>query len=483
MPEWLINLLLEVKAMAKPNKPDNRGEERIPEGQRNSKLTSIAGSLRRQGLPESEIRNALDGINSRQCDPPLLDADISHIAASVARYSPGAASSPCGVLRPEGFSLISLGELLARPEMPVDWVWQYHLAAGTVSGVFSKPKVGKSTFARNLCLAVARGINFLGFPVKKGLCVYLALEERLEDVTADFRAMGATGDEQILIHADAIPAMGIFALIGLVQERKPVLVVIDPLFRMIHVKDEKAYAETYSALGPLIDVARSVGTHVLVTHHMGKGMKIDPVDSPLGSTAIGGAVSSLIVLKRCENYRTAQTRQRFGRDLPETVLVFDPERRSLSLGVERSEADALGVGEEILRFLEGTGQAKTEPEITEAVEAKTRIVRRGLRQLVRQGKVTREGAGRKGNPYTYSKCLFPCSHTIPETREQKSKEGADNPMGAKIGNSFPCSHPLIGTREQESEKGGQASRNAELILVPTSEKKPILVPSMKEGEI
>jgi hypothetical protein len=56
-------------------------------------------------------------------------------------------------------------------------------------------------------------------------------------------------------------------------------------------------------------------------------------------------------------------------------------------------------------------------------------------------------------------------------------------MGAKIGNSFPCSHPLIGTREQESEKGGQASRNAELILVPTSEKKPILVPSMKEGEI
>ena len=41
----------------------------------------------------------------------------------------------------------------------------------------AKPKVGKSTFARNLAMAVARGNPFLGRNTAKGPVVYLALEE------------------------------------------------------------------------------------------------------------------------------------------------------------------------------------------------------------------------------------------------------------------------------------------------------------------
>ena len=194
------------------------------------------------------------------------------------------------------------------------------MSAGTVSAVVSKPKVGKSTFARNLWLAVARGESFLGAKTRQGFCIYLALEERIEDVTADFRAMGATGEEPILIHADSTPAAGILALLALVREKAPTLIIIDPLFRLVRVKDEKAYAETYAALGPLIDISRSTGTHILLTHHSGKSLKTDVIDSPLGSTAIGGAVCTLVVLKRTEAYRTIQTVQRLGQDLPEIVI-------------------------------------------------------------------------------------------------------------------------------------------------------------------
>ena len=48
---------------------------------------------------------------------------------------------------------------------------------------------------RNLCLAVARREDFLGLKTKKGECVYLALEEREEDIRKDFQAMGADGSE------------------------------------------------------------------------------------------------------------------------------------------------------------------------------------------------------------------------------------------------------------------------------------------------
>ena len=96
-----------------------------------------------------------------------------------------------------GFTLLPLGDLLTRPDIPVEYVVENLLVSGTVSGVVAKPKVGKSTFARNLCLAVSRGDKFLGFETRRGECIYLALEEREEDIKNDFRAMGADGSEPI----------------------------------------------------------------------------------------------------------------------------------------------------------------------------------------------------------------------------------------------------------------------------------------------
>ena len=93
------------------------------------------------------------------------------------------------------FRLVRLSDLLSLPEVPIDWVLDGMLAVGTISAVVAKPKVGKSTFARGLCLAVAKGSEFLGRRTRQGPCIYLALEERVEEVTSDFRAMGADGTE------------------------------------------------------------------------------------------------------------------------------------------------------------------------------------------------------------------------------------------------------------------------------------------------
>jgi putative DNA primase/helicase len=323
-----------------------------------------------------------------------------------------------------GFTLSHLSELLTRPDIPLEYVVENLLVSGTVSCVVAKPKVGKSTFARNLCLAVSRGEVFLGFKTKKGECIYLALEEREEDLKNDFRAMGANGSEPIYIHAAAAPAEGITGLCDLVIERRPVLVVIDPLFRLARIRDEKAYAETYTALGPLIDVAREAGTHVMLTHHAGKSAKADAIDSPLGSTAIGGAVCTLVHLKRTETMRTIQTVQRIVQDIPETVLQFDVKSRSLSLGEERAAADLQAIGETILEFLRGADEPKTENEIDGAVEGKTGQKRKALRALVTQGKISRDGVGRKGDPYRY-RFSFSCSPYIPGTREQESGKWPD----------------------------------------------------------
>ena len=60
--------------------------EAIREGERNTTLASLAGSLRYRGLDAETIAEALLVVNQRRCRPPLSDEEARRIAASVARY-------------------------------------------------------------------------------------------------------------------------------------------------------------------------------------------------------------------------------------------------------------------------------------------------------------------------------------------------------------------------------------------------------------
>jgi hypothetical protein len=60
----------------------------IVPGERNSQLTSLAGTMRRAGCDESAISAALLEHNRIQCRPPLDEVEVRRIAHSVARYPP-----------------------------------------------------------------------------------------------------------------------------------------------------------------------------------------------------------------------------------------------------------------------------------------------------------------------------------------------------------------------------------------------------------
>jgi len=60
----------------------------IPQGQRNSTLAAIAGSMRARGLDGEAIYSALCQINASRCDPPLPDEGVRRIAYGMERYPP-----------------------------------------------------------------------------------------------------------------------------------------------------------------------------------------------------------------------------------------------------------------------------------------------------------------------------------------------------------------------------------------------------------
>ena len=158
-----------------------------------------------------------------------------------------------------GFSLTSLRDLLSEPEEKVSWLFADKLPAGGISVLSAKPKIGKSTLARCLALAVARGEPFLGCETTQGAVIYLALEEKRSEVRRHFADLGATGEEPIHIHCAAAPKDAMPELCKLARELKPALIIIDPLFKFVRVADEKAYAETCQAIEPILTLARETG--------------------------------------------------------------------------------------------------------------------------------------------------------------------------------------------------------------------------------
>jgi len=60
----------------------------IAEGERNSTLTSLAGSMRRRAMSAEAIESALLVENNERCQPPLDDEEVRKIVESVCKYKP-----------------------------------------------------------------------------------------------------------------------------------------------------------------------------------------------------------------------------------------------------------------------------------------------------------------------------------------------------------------------------------------------------------
>lgn len=423
-PKWLLEVLKDRQANS-PTPPDGK----IPAGGRNSVLASLAGTMRRKGMSEASILAALQQENRLRCEPPLPEDEVAGIAKSVARYEPSAASA----LRFEkpseskiSLKFTSLKDLLAEPREETTWLVEGLLPSGGLSLFVAKPKVGKSTLARQLALAVSRGEDFLGREVKQGSVFYLALEERREDVGKHFEDMGG-GDEPIKIFAGIAPVDAIQQVRRAIDLEQPALLIVDTLARLARIKDLNDYSQTTAGLEPFLAMGREARVHVCLLHHEKKG-ETKGIDSALGSIGIVGTVDTIICLKRSEKYRTISSIQRIGKDLEEVILRFDPTSRTAELGETKKDAETSRYGGLILEFLSDQKDPITEQVICENVEGTHGLKKAALRAVVNEGKILRQGSGKKADPYLYKNAGTPVREyrDVPEYQKQKSELNAQD---------------------------------------------------------
>ncbi len=384
--------------------------EVISNGSRHNKLLSLAGSMRRRGMDEEEIFAALKVTNKLRCQPPLEEMEVLELCQDVAqryaskRKSTSADDSNKAHGKSTGareFIFTPLNQLLAEPEEDVSFVWKKTLPMGGFSICSAKPKVGKSTLARNLALAVSRGKPFLGRETVRGKVLYLCLEEKRAEIAKHFRRMDASDDNiqlSFVTPEDALTALQIA-----VAENEPVLTIIDPLSRIVRVRDFNDYGAMSRALEPLIDLARKTNCHIHALHHDGKGER-DGGDALLGSTALFGAVDCHLQMKKRERGRTILSTQRYGEDMPETVVELEAETGLLIMQGDLQAVLQTDKKAEILASMSNTEEL-TEADVKERIGGAQGLISRAIRSLVEEGKVIRNGEGKRGNPYTYRKNL------------------------------------------------------------------------------
>jgi len=299
---------------------------------------------------------------------------------------------------------IRASDLVAEPEEVVDWIVDGLLPAGGLSLNAAKPKAGKSTTARALAAAVARGAPFLGRATKRVPVLVLALEEKRADVREHFRRLGVSAEDALFVHVGPAPAEDPVAWLRTAIRRHGAgLVILDPLARFVRAKDMGDYAELTRLTEPLIQLAHETGGHLHCSHHARKGQKGEEsgIDAVLGSTQLAGFVDTVMILKRHpDGLRTLESVQRTGTDLPETVLVLDPKTGRVEAGGEVEVMRTQRAVEAVVAAV------REEPEIEDELEDRVggdhALFRKALRQAVSAGRVTRTGGGLKGDPYRYS---------------------------------------------------------------------------------
>jgi AAA domain/Bifunctional DNA primase/polymerase, N-terminal len=443
MPLWLVTLAATAStangsaASAPYRSPDEWAHllTGAPEGQRRDAALKIAGHYLGQGIAEAEVATILLGYAGR-CVPPFPEREARALVRDLARRQRAQTRTPVAEastpVAEGGLGLVALGDLLAEPDEAHTWVVDQRLPSAGLGLLAGKPKAGKSTAARCLALAVARGKPWLGFATTQGPVVYLALEEKRAEVRQHFRGLGATAEDPIFILCSSAPLDALARLRREAEQRRPVLIIIDPLFRLVRVDDGNDYATMTAALEPLMVLARETGAHVLLVHHLGKGERAG-ADAILGSTAILGAVDTALLMRRGDRYRTLESIQRYGEDLEEISVELDPVTRNVHAGGTRAEAELADAARLILECLAGVYGPVTEAELDGAIECRRQLWKRALRDLVGTGTVLRTGRGGKTDPFRYcgspsisgnqgTRTLFPDLTADPESKDSGSHQ-------------------------------------------------------------
>ena len=246
----------------------------------------------RESLIYDDIRRCLQ----RYRDSPtiVLEVPQGRIAANTTVPTEGAA--PSSFLRP-------ISELLALPEVPVDWLVTDLFSVGSSGWVGAEPKVGKSWLTLELIYCLTTASTYLDrFSVlRPRRMVYIQEEDSEQRVLRRFNQLlrGIPGREppsddflRFAIRAGfKIDSPTWIARLRAELTAWPAEVCVFDVFQRLHLKSENDQAQMAAVLAELDAINREFGCAFIVVHHNRKiqaGNEARPNQMLRGSGVLAG---------------------------------------------------------------------------------------------------------------------------------------------------------------------------------------------------
>jgi len=317
----------------------------------------------------------------------------------VARRSEPTPPTQPSVLNPKRAS-----ELLEEVPEGIEWLSCPVLPTGVLALLVAYPKVGKTTFAYDLALAVSRGEPFLGFPTKQGVVLILVAEEKQDHALQRLRDYGLTKDDPVWVAGPSLhPSTPLYReLRQFIKENGVALVLIDSLTPFALLEDENDNSEVQRFMNPPLEIAHDTNAVILLIHHERKSGGEGGRNIRGGGAFLANAdvALNLHTVQGSSTARRLEVLGRFQGYVPGDLRLEFKDGRYTSLGSEKDQATE-AKKETLLSKL--NTDFRNVGEVAEMVGSNVRSVRPILEALYHGGNLERAGRGVRSDPYTYRK--------------------------------------------------------------------------------
>ena len=296
---------------------------------RNNFLRDLQGKLAGENIyTAEEIKAQIRTINQTRCEPPLSDDELERTIFKSTEKWVEKAKTEKKPKKSEKVDVENLEfpELTKAKDLESEELPDLDVYVGVGEDVpfivegtcilSAKSKLGKSWLSLELCDAVTKGHDFLGYKTKKCSALYFDFEtgkkvrqNRLRKLT---KIVGAKADTFYIVDKAHRIKEGFEEQIEAYMKKDPDIgvVIVDVFTKIVKPKPKEVadYEYYYDLISKLNEISRKYHLSIILVCHDRKTVDpSDPFANILGSTALQGATDQMIVMFKTRNYNDVVT--------------------------------------------------------------------------------------------------------------------------------------------------------------------------------
>lgn len=311
-------------------------ETLIPQGSRTDYLIKQCAQLCDGTKSLETMKRMIQVVNETNLEPPLTDRELeTEVFPSLERFKKHEAKKvdPETSIDPNKINLVSVSDI---EKEYVEWLVPGYIPKGNITIIGGDGGLGKTSLWCNIASAISNGTpcvlqenNDVLYP--QGEVIYFSGEDDTARVLrARLEQNGADLDniKTLQMDDDAFTSLSIGgALIeGIIEARRPMLVIFDPIQQFIKNADMSKRNDMRQTMTNLTKLGTKYGTTFILVMHTNKRDKVGSFRDKLSDSAdLWDIVRSVIALGRNQNNENFITHEKSNYGIRQNAILYHIE--------------------------------------------------------------------------------------------------------------------------------------------------------------